>query len=151
MDAADSPGAEKSNPGQGARRQRPAHRSSAKHALGDADGEVTGSRLACRIARSGETLELVCRESDSHAPFEDTHRGRHRAGFADPPLGLERDVEPFAGGKTVGDERRLERDDGSPGIERVAHLRRELDHGVAPRFATHRAAVASASSTPPTR
>jgi len=90
-------------------------------------------------------------EADLYPAVEDANRCRYRTRLPNPPLGLDPDVEPFAGGKAMGDERGLERDDRPPGVERVTHLGRELDHGVAPRLATHRAAVSSASSTPPTR
>ena len=104
-----------------------------------------------RVAGRGEALELVGSKADPDLSVEDAHRCRNRTLFADPPLGLERDVETLAGGEAVRDERRLERDDGPSGVDGVAHLGGEFDHGVAPRFDTHRAAVSSASSTPPTR
>ena len=52
------------------------------------------------------------------------------------------------------DQRRLERDDGSPLGERVPDLGGHDDqilHGIDPSFATQREAASSASSGPPTR
>ena len=62
-------------------------------------------------------------------------------------------LDALAGRKAVGDERRLEGDDGAAVGERTRDLLGddELRHGIDPSCATQRAAASSASSGPPTR
>ncbi len=151
MDAADAAGSHEVDVCRRTDGERAADRGRPEHAGRDADGQVAGAGFARRVAGRCEALELARVEADLHPPVEHAHRSRHGARFADPPLRFEGDVETLDPGKAVRDERRFEPDDRAPGVERVAHLRRHLDHGVAPRCETHRAAVSSASSTPPTR
>src|SRR5207249_2437593 len=67
-------------------------------------------------------------------------------GLTDVPFRVEPDRDSLSRREAVRDEGRLERNDGA----RLAHLVRDDDHGIAPSFATHRAAVSTASFGPPT-
>ena len=119
--------------------------------LHDRGGEVARPDLA----RVGvEARELVLRQADPDRAVEDADRRRHRARLAHAPLALEPDRDALAGREAVGDERRLERDDGAALAERGRHFLGdgdELLHGIDPSCATQRAAASSASSGPPTR
>src|SRR5439155_13133452 len=75
----------------------------------------------------------------------------HGAPLAHQPLRLGADLDALSWRQAVRDERRLERDDRLAVAERALDLGRDDDHGIAPSFATHRAAASRASSAPPTR
>src|SRR5262249_51638004 len=82
------------------------------------------------------------------------HRGWHRTCRADALLALAPDRQALAGRESVGHDRRLERHECLAGGDRCRDLRRDHEHvrhGIAPGFATQRAAASRPSSTPPTR
>jgi len=65
------------------------------------------------LARRGvEPLELLRREPDDDFAVEHADRRRHRAGVAHRALRGEADLDPLSCREPMGDERRLERDDG---------------------------------------
>ena len=81
------------------------------------------------LARLGaESAELLGREPDAYLAVEDSDRCRDGAGRAHLPLRLEPDLDALAGWEPVRDERRLERDDGAAGGQRLAHLVGDADH-----------------------
>ena len=151
VDAAEPAGAHEADPDRAAGRERAADGRRADRVLDERGGEVARADLA----RVGvEALELVLGEADPEPAVEDADGRRHGAGLADAALALEPDRDALAGGKAVRDQRRLERDDGSPLGERLPDLGGHDDqilHGIDPSFATQRAAASSASSGPPTR
>ena len=149
MDAADAARAYEPDPDPPADGERAAHGRGAEQPLRGADPELARPCLPGLAAGLGEALELVFRQTDPDGAVHDADRGRHRARLVYPPLGVECDLQPLTGGKPVRDERRLERDDGSAGVEGLADLGGQLDHGIAPSCATQRAAASSASPTPP--
>ena len=151
MDAAEPTGAHEADPGRAAGRERAADGRGADGSLHDRGGEIARPDLA-RLGR--EAGELVLGEPDAEPAVEHADRGRDGAGVTDAPLALEPDLDAFAGREAVGDERRLERDDGAPVGECMPDLvgdREQFLHGIEPSCATQRAAAASASSGPPTR
>src|SRR6202008_2664412 len=92
-----------------------------------------------------EALQFVVREPDPEPAVENADRCGYRSGRAATALRLAADLGPFAGGKAVRDQRRLQRDDGSAALEGLAHLRpddEEIAHqGIAPILPTQRAAA----------
>ena len=136
MDAADSARAHEADPRGATDGEGSADRRRAGGPLDDAGGEVARTNLACVGV---EALELPGRDADANLPVEDADRRGHCARFAHPPLGLGRDRDALARRKAVRDERRLQRDDRSG----FADLVGDADHGIAPTFATQRAAASS--------
>ena len=81
------------------------------------------------LARLGaEPDELLSRQPDPNLAVEDSDRRGDGAGRAHLPLRLEPDLDALAGREAVRDQRRLERDDGAAGGQRVAHLVGDPDH-----------------------
>ena len=148
MDAADSAGAQEADPGCAAGGERAADGRRADGALDDRSREVARADLA-RVCR--EPLELGVREADAERAVEHADRRRQGARVADGPRGLEPDGHSLACREAVRDERRLERDDRRAASKCVRDLGRDPDHGIAPSWATQRAAAWAASSGPPTR
>ena len=79
-------------------------------------------------AAGTEAAELLRRQPDADLAVEDSDRRRDGAGRAHLPLRLEPDLDALAGREAVRDERRLERDDGAAGGQRLAHLVGDADH-----------------------
>ena len=151
MDAAEPARAHEPDPRDAARGERPADGRRPDGALHRADGQVARAELARRRV---EAAQLVRRQADPDASVEDAHGCRHRARLTHAPLRLERDRDALLAGEPVRDERRLERDDRRAVAQRVGDLGRDphqLVHGIAPSFATQRAAASSPSSGPPSR
>ena len=146
--AADSAGAQEADAGRPAGRECSADRRRADGALDDAGGQVTWSDLP-RLG--GEPLELLRRQPDADGAVQHPDGCREGARLADSLLRLERNLDSLAGWESVRHERRLERDDRLAPFERACDFPGDLDHGIAPSFATHRAAASAASSGPPTR
>jgi hypothetical protein len=151
VNAADPAGAEEADAGGLARDQCSANRRRAETAFGDADGEIARTGLSGALARVGEALELLRRQARPDDAIDHPDRGGHRAGVANARLCCQCNFQPLTRGEPVRDERRLERDKRRPGSDCRRDLLAQLDHGVAPSWDTHRAAVCSASSIPPTR
>src|SRR4051812_49116191 len=125
VDAADSAGAHETDPRSSAHGEGPADSGRSDRALRDADGEVAWSRLA----RVGiESLELVERKADADLAVEHADGRRNCACLTDALFGLRRDRDALPPWEAVGDECRLERNDGTG----LAHLVGDADHGIAP-------------------
>ena len=148
MNAADPAGRHESDSGHAAGGEGAADGGGPDRSLDDAGREVARPDLA-RVA--GEALQLARRETDADSAVEDADCRGRRAGLANAPVGLEPNRDTVARGETVRNERRLERDHRVPPPERVRDLAGDLDHGIAPSWATQRAAACAASSAPPTR
>ncbi len=125
MDAADAPGREDAEARRPRNCERAAHRRRADRALDGGGREVT---RACLPRVGVEARELLLREADAHLAVEDADRRRHRSRRPHLPFRLEADLDALARGEAVRDERRLERDHGSAGVERVPDLVGEADH-----------------------
>src|SRR5919108_4771569 len=119
MDTADAAGAHEADPGRAAGSERAAHGRRADDALRGCCGQVARPDLA-RVRR--EASELVLVEPDADGAVEHADRRRHGAGLSDAPLALAPDADAFSGREAVRDERRLERDDRAPSVDRVRHL-----------------------------
>src|SRR5206468_4742965 len=108
VDAAEPTGPHEANADRPADRKRSAYGRRADSFLHHAGGEVARAGLArTRV----EPCELCLREADSDLAVEHADRRRHRAGRANAAFGLEPDRNALARRETVGDQRRLERDD----------------------------------------
>jgi hypothetical protein len=151
MHAADPARAHEPDPDAPTDAERPSDGRRAEQPLRHAEAELPRTRFAGVVAGRRETVELCFDETDADDAVDDADRRRDGASGAHALLRLERDLDSLPGGEPVRDEGRLERDDRAPLLERRGDLRRHLDHGIAPSLPTHRAAVASASSGPPTR
>src|SRR5439155_2816126 len=125
MDAADAAGGEHADAGRARRRERAADRGGAGGSLDGRRREVPRPGLARLGAEPGE---LLSRQPDPNLAVEDSDRRRDGACRAHLPLRLEPDLDALAGREAVRDERRLERDDGAAGGQRVAHLVGDTDH-----------------------
>src|SRR5439155_17535243 len=143
MHAAEPARPHEANPHGAADCKRAADGRRADSSLGHAGSKIARAGLARALV---ELPELFPREADADLPVEHADRRRHRAGRANPALGLEPHRQAVTRRKPVRDERRLERDHGI----RLPHLVGDDDHGIAPGCATQRAAASSASSRPPT-
>ena len=99
----------------------------ADRALHGADSEVAGAELA-RLGR--ESLEVGSLEADPDLPVEHADRGRDRTCGANGGLARKTRLDPVRRGEAVGDERRLERDDGALFLERGLHLVADADQVV---------------------
>ena len=125
MDAADAAGRENPDPGGSRNRKRAADGRGA-------DGALNRSRR--EVARPGlprlrpEASQLLRSQPDAHLSVEDADRRRNRTRLAHLPLGLETDLDAFAGREAVRHERRLERDDSAARGERFADLFGDADH-----------------------
>ncbi len=86
------------------------------------------SRGPALRAAATNRRKLLGREPDANLAVEDSDRRRDGAGRAHLPLRLEPDLDALAGREAVRDERRLERDDGTAGGQRLAHLVGDADH-----------------------
>ena len=154
MDAAEPARAHEADSGDAHRGERAADRGRAESTLGDARAEVPRADLPRLAPRLVEALQLVVGEADPQLPLDDPDRGRNRSGRPHAPLGLAPDGRALSGREAVRHERRLERDDGPAGAERLLDLGvedGEGSHGVAPILPTQRAAASSAASGPATR
>ena len=125
MDAADAARCEDADPGRAPDGERAADRRRADRALDGCGREVTRADFA---GERPEASELLLGQPDVHLPAEDSDRRRHGAGLAHLPLGLEANLDAFAGWEAVRHERRLERDDGASRGELLAHLVGDADH-----------------------
>src|SRR5262249_60780152 len=105
-------------------------------------------------ARGCKPLQFALREPNQDLAVDDADGRRHGARLAHGSFRFDRDVEPCSLREPVRHKCRLEANDRCclAVIELgLRNLGTDLDHGVAPRLETARAAVSSASSTPPTR
>ena len=148
VDASDPARGHEADPGGSARGERSARGRRPDRALNRAGGEVARPDLP-RLRR--ETFQLGLGETDPHLAVEHADGRRQGPRLTDAAFGLDSDGHAFPGRKAVRDERRLERDHGLPPPERVRDVPGDLDHGIAPRLATQRAAASAASCGPPTR
>src|SRR5262249_50264300 len=145
MDAADPSCRHEADPGDAADSEGAADGRRADGALDRRGRQVPWPGLA-RLGR--EAGELVLGQSDPHAAVEDADRRGQGADGPDPLLRREVDLDSDPGREPVRDDRGLERDDRPPSRDRLLNLARDLDHGIAPSFATERAAASTASSGP---
>jgi len=136
--AADAAGAEEPDAGRPAGGERSAHGRRADSPLGDCCSEVAWPDLA-RLGR--EPLQLGVREADPECTVEHADGRRHRTRCTDTLRRLDADGHALARREPVRNERRLERDDGRAPPQRIRDLGRDLDHGIAPSWATQRAAA----------
>src|SRR5205823_12447757 len=123
--AADAAGREDADLRRARDGERAADRRGADASLDRSGGEVARPDLARLRAEAGELLR---RQPDANLPVQDSDARRDGAGRAHLPLRLEPDLDALAGREAVRDERRLERDDGAAGGERLAHLAGDPDH-----------------------
>jgi hypothetical protein len=87
-----------------------------------AGGEIARPDFAS-VRGGRKALELAFLEPDADASVDYSDGGRNRPGDAHAPLGLGGYLAALAARKTVGDERRLERDHRPARLESGAHLR----------------------------
>ena len=143
VDTAEPAGTQEANAGAATDGERAADGGRADAALHRARCEVAGTNLARGRV---EPRELVAGQTDADLPVQNSDRRGDCTCLAHRSLRVEADRDAVSVGEAVRDEGRLERDDGA----RLAYLVRDDDHGIAPSFATHRAAVSTASSGPAT-
>ena len=89
--------------------------------------QTARSRGPSLRALGREPLQLGAVEPDPDLPVEHADRGRHGAGRAHGRLAREPRLDAVRRGEAVGDERRLERDDGPLLLERGLHLVADVD------------------------
>jgi hypothetical protein len=126
MHAAEPARAHEPDSGRAADAERPADGRGADSALDRARGEIPCADLARACV---EALELLSREPDTNLAVEHADCRRDRARLAHAPFGLETDRDAFASREPVGDQCRLERNDGF----RSADLLGDDDHCVSSR------------------
>ena len=114
--AAETAGSHEADPDRTAGGQRAADGGRPDGALDDRRRDVARADLA---GVGAEALELGLVEADAEHPVEDAHGGGHGTSLAHATLALEAHRDPLAGREAVGDERRLECDDGVPIGERA--------------------------------
>ena len=124
MNAAQPAGAHEADADRRGSGERAADCRRADRALHGADGEVAGAELA-RVGR--EPLELGSLEADPDLSVEHADRGRNGAGRANGSLAREARLDAVRRREAVGDERRLERDDGALLLECGLHLVADVD------------------------
>src|SRR5262245_22562870 len=154
MNASDAAGSDELDPDPSADRERPADRRCPEPAANAGDCQIARPDLAGLSAGGCKPLQFARREPNQDLAVDDADRRRHGARLAYGSFRFDRDVEPCSFREPVRHECRLEANDRCclAVIELgLRNLGTDLDHGVAPRLETARAAVSSASSTPPTR
>jgi hypothetical protein len=149
--APDAAGAEEANADTRADGERSADGCCAELAACAGDCDVPRADLARAFSGRRKPLELALGQADLDVAVDDADRCRHGTCLAHATFRFEGNSESLLVGKTVRDERCLERNDGPKVVARFGDFGSDLDHGVAPSFATALAALSSASSTPPTR
>jgi hypothetical protein len=108
----------------GSRRQRAADGRRPDRTLDGTHGEIARAELA---GGGREPLELGSAEADPDLPVENADRGRKRSGRANGSLARETRLDAVRRREPVGDERRLERDDGALLLECGLHLVADVD------------------------
>ena len=74
---------------------------------------------------SGATCAPSGGEADGRTPVHDADRRGDDAAVAEPVFRFPRDLEVTGPGESVGEDRRLQREDGDAAVQGVLHVRRD--------------------------
>jgi hypothetical protein len=117
---ADAAGGEHRDPGEVRQVHRGGHRRPGGRLRGRQRAEVTPGRLG--HVGPGQPLQLRRRQADPDPAVDQRHGGGNRAAVADDALDLDRRGQVLRVRHPMADDRRLQRDHGTPGRQRVGHL-----------------------------
>ncbi len=129
MHAADAPGDEDFDAGQGGADHGRGHGGGAQLALGQHVGQVAAAHLD-RIRRGTQQLQLVVGQADADLAADDGDGGRHGARVADHLLDFARGVHVLRIGHAVRDDGRLQGDDGLAGGACAGDFGRKEEEGL---------------------